>query len=265
MGKKHNYSFYGNVILIVQSSSEGNPFLFLTCIRKKTETEWEKPSQGEGKTVKCNLEELASIMLVLKNKLVEWKNVHEYKAQKTEISFKWETKGNWLKVIIGNYTKMLNYAQVELFKVLLKHILKEKLLFQSSTENIKTQQQSAGKDTNKSEEKSEEGDNQEHVFEFNEDTTQQKEREKNGEELSDKIKKEQADIKYDVNRGNYLENLFYEKETNLAVRFGRKNDEKVLWIPKSIIRGGWGKEQTKAQEIVLSFIPPNFGWQERKK
>ncbi len=95
MSKKHNYSFYGKVILIVQSSSEEDPYLFLTCVRKKTENEWEKPSQGEGKTIKCNLEELTSISLVLKDKLAEWENIHEYKGQKTEISFKWETKGSY--------------------------------------------------------------------------------------------------------------------------------------------------------------------------
>jgi len=132
MGKTHYYSLYGKVILIIQSSSVEEPFIFLTCITKKSENEWERPSQGEGKTIKCNLEEIASIILVLRQKLLEWSNTHKFKDKETKISFKWESNTKWLKIGIGNYTKMLNYSQVELFKYLVKHLLQEKIMFQSS-------------------------------------------------------------------------------------------------------------------------------------
>ena len=49
---------------------------------------------------------------------------------KTQISFKWEEGNNkrlWIN--IGSYSKMLNLAQIEIFRLLLKHMIKEKIKY----------------------------------------------------------------------------------------------------------------------------------------
>lgn len=82
MTKVHRYSFFGKTILIIQSPSIEEAFIFLTCIRKKQDGQWEKPSHGEGKTVKCNIEEMAMILQVMKFTIKFWETYHDYKGQK---------------------------------------------------------------------------------------------------------------------------------------------------------------------------------------
>lgn len=59
---------------------------------------------------------------------------------KTQISFKWEDGNNkklWIN--IGSYSKMLNLAQIEIFRLLLKHIIKEKIKYATgSSVNLST-------------------------------------------------------------------------------------------------------------------------------
>lgn len=264
MTEKHQYSFFGNVILTIQSSSIEKPFIFLTCIRKIQEGEWEKPSKGEGKTIKCNIEEMAMILQVLKSAINVWTTEHEYKEQKTSISFKWEDqkkeKERWLRIQIGGYTKMLNLAQVELFKILLKHIIKEKLIFSSS--------QAPAKVSDKQDngliviEEIEGPEEKEHLFEFEVDKAKQIDKDQ-GENVIEDV--ETPKILYDVTKGNYIDNIFYELETEKAVMFGRNTDDKVLWIPKSAIKGGWNNDKKTPQSISLSYTLENLGWVPRKK
>ena len=63
--------------------------------------------------------------------------------------------------------------------------------------------------------------------------------------------------------GNYIEKIFYELETDKAVMFGRNIDDKVLFIPKSAIKGGWAKDKKKAQNINLKFGIKLY-WKPRK-
>lgn len=129
MTDKHSKSFFGQLTgLTIQSSSKSEPFIFLRCIKKKSDNSWEKPSMGEGKVIKINLEEIVMMLQVLNHDMPSWTSFHSYKDNKTQISFKWEDeKEKKLWINIGNYSKMLNFAQVEIFKLLLKHILKEKI------------------------------------------------------------------------------------------------------------------------------------------
>jgi len=53
--------------------------------------------------------------------------------------------------------------------------------------------------------------------------------------------------------GSYVEKIFYELETPKAVMFGRNSDDKVLFIPKAAIKGGWIKDKKKAQNIKIKF------------
>jgi len=63
--------------------------------------------------------------------------------------------------------------------------------------------------------------------------------------------------------GSFVEKVFYELETDKAVMFGRNVDDKVLFIPKSAIKGGWIKDKKKAQNIRIKFAIELY-WKPRK-
>ena len=134
MVDSHSKSFFGqNTGLIVTSSSKFQPFIFIHCIRKKVDGKWQKPSENEGKLIKCSLEEIINILGVLSHKEFKWQGIHSYKDNKTILSFSWEDENSdTLWINIGDYSKMLNLAQAELLRLLLSHILKEKIIFATS-------------------------------------------------------------------------------------------------------------------------------------
>ncbi|MBY8981012.1 MAG: hypothetical protein KGD72_11525, partial [Candidatus Lokiarchaeota archaeon] len=131
MVEKHSQSFFGQSTgLTLLSSSKSDSFIFFKCIKKKPDGSWEKPSLGEGKTIKCNLDEIVMILEVLQRNSDSWSSYHNFKDVKTQISFKWEGGAKKkLLIYIGNYSKMLNFSQTEIFRLLLKHILEEKIEF----------------------------------------------------------------------------------------------------------------------------------------
>jgi len=135
MTDNHSQSFFGQSTgLIIQSSSKNEPYIFLRCIKRKPDSVWEKPSLGEGKTIRCSLAEMIMILRVLKRKIDSWSSYHTYKDKNTPISFSWENnKEDKLWINIGNYSKMLGIAQIEMFRLLLKHLIKEKIEFATSS------------------------------------------------------------------------------------------------------------------------------------
>ncbi len=135
MANTHSQSFFGqNTGLIINSSSRVEPYIFLRCFKRKSDGIWEKPSSKEGKVIKCSLEELVMILQVLNRKTLNWQNFHSYKDNKTSISFGWEDdKAKTLWINIGNYSKMLNFAQAEILKLLILHILEEKIKYATSS------------------------------------------------------------------------------------------------------------------------------------
>ena len=74
---------------------------------------------------------------------------------------------------------------------------------------------------------------------------------------------ELVEYSFDLNIGNYIEKIYYEFETNNAVLFGRNIDEKALWVPKSILRGGWKKDKMMPQKIIIKYPIPLY-WKECK-
>jgi len=137
MTDTHSQSFFGQSTgLIIQSSSKNEPYIFLRSIKRKPDSVWEKPTLGEGKTIRCSLDEMVMILRVLQRKIDSWSSYHTYKDNNTPISFSWENnKEDKLWINIGNYSKMLGIAQIEIFKLLLKHLIKEKIEF-ATTSNI---------------------------------------------------------------------------------------------------------------------------------
>jgi len=71
---------------------------------------------------------------VLNRDLLTWQSFHTYKDIKTPISFSWEDeKAKILWINIANYSKMLKFAQAEILKLLISHILKEKIKYSTSS------------------------------------------------------------------------------------------------------------------------------------
>ncbi|MFW9822944.1 MAG: hypothetical protein ACFFE4_08425 [Candidatus Thorarchaeota archaeon] len=107
-------------------------------IKKKGDGSWEKLSTREGKTIKLGLEEVIMILEVLKKKMKSWSTVHSFKEDKTQISVSWEGESKiWFNV--GDYPKMLTFAQIEILKLLIVHLLKEKIEFATTSDIPKIQ------------------------------------------------------------------------------------------------------------------------------
>jgi hypothetical protein len=106
-------------------------------IKRKLNGDWEKPSKNEGKMIKFSLEEIIVILQVANRKKTKWKTEHEYNGNITEIFFNWEddTKER-LWIFVDKYSKLLNSAEMELFKRLLTHILEEKIEFSTNSNNM---------------------------------------------------------------------------------------------------------------------------------
>lgn len=129
MVETHDYSFFGKSTgLILRSRKLNEPFIFLTCVRKKRDGKWEKTSQGEGKTIRLSLEEMVSIKEVFKKCPSSWKSVHKYKEDMTSIEFdSRENQSLPYLLKIGTYPKPLTFAQGEIFRMLLEHLITEKV------------------------------------------------------------------------------------------------------------------------------------------
>jgi len=127
----HSKSFFGqNTGIIVKSTSKYDPFIYIQCIKRKPSGEWEKPTDKEGKIIKISLEEMVSIIQVLESQKKTWQCTHNYKDLTTSISFSWENdESDILWINIGDYSKMLNFAQIEVFRLLVSHLLNEKIVF----------------------------------------------------------------------------------------------------------------------------------------
>ena len=130
MANSHSKSFFGqNTGLIIYSPSREEPFIYIRCIKRKPDGIWEKPTSGEGKVIKCTLDEMVMILQVLNCVILNWQSFHTYKDIKTSISFSWDEENpKVLWINIGKYSKMLNFAQSEILKLLISHILKEKII-----------------------------------------------------------------------------------------------------------------------------------------
>lgn len=127
----HIQSFFGqNTGIIVKTLSRSKPYIFFHFIKKKNNGIWEKPSSNQGKVIKFSLEEIVMILQVLNRNLLNWTNYHTYRDKKTHISFSWEEDNtDILWINIDDYSKMLNFAQTEILRLLMTHLLTEKIIY----------------------------------------------------------------------------------------------------------------------------------------
>lgn len=233
MTNTHSQSFFGQSTgLTIQSASKTEPFIFLKCIKKRGDGTWEKPSKGEGKTVKCNLDEIIMILQVLKRKIKSWSSFHSFNNVKTQISFQWEEgKEEKVWINIGNYSKMLNFAQIEIFRLLLKHILKEKIEYATSSRISVVK-----KDKSKKIEMNKVINNATDI-EVNPDISNKK---------NSKI----------IETSQIEGNIEAETKNALLINF---NDDTEIWVPKSIIRSqnNLNKDLTQTFLIDTWFLKKN--------
>ena len=131
MVDNHNVPFFGQkTAMILKTGAEADPHMYITCIRKKGEA-WEKVKE-EGRTVKLTIIEIINISRVVNSKIPSWSTVHDFKNNKTRIEAMW-TAGKdesaddvfWLK--IAKYSKPYTLDQVEFLKIMLAHIVEEKI------------------------------------------------------------------------------------------------------------------------------------------
>jgi len=224
MVDQHSYSFFGQTNgLIINSPSKEDPFIFFTCLKKKQDGSWEKPSSKEGKTIKMSLEEMVMILEVLKGKNSSWNTQHTYQNESTPISFSWDAKKeDKMWVTIGGYKKMLSFPQVEIFRMLLNHMLKEKIEFSTAPKNQNAVKNKKIQVPIKTEEFFEE------------------------EKKNDLIVVEQ--IKAEKEVSNVPAIITSETQKALLLLY---NGGEEVWTPKSIIHSQYGPQEEGKQTFII--------------
>lgn len=134
MSDAHIISFFGqNTAIIIKSTSKFNSYMFIQFIKKNQHGKWEKPTFKQGRTIKFTLEEMIMILQVLYRKTLNWKSFHTYNEKTTSFSFSWEDEeAKVLWITVADYSKVLNFAQVEIFRLLLRHLVEEKIIYSTS-------------------------------------------------------------------------------------------------------------------------------------
>ncbi len=258
MTNSHALSFFGqNSGITISSKEKEEPFLFLKFIKKKKDGSWEKPSQGEGKAIKLSMEEIFMILRLLQKKAKSWSTVHSFNKTKTQISFNWdmtkekeEEKILWISV--GEYKKMLSYAQTEIFCMLLDHLIKEKIEFatiqrESSQKNkfVKNHEEKeeikAIEDNDTVSAESEQVDivEEERIWAASNPNDDDKESNFFKKDIMPMNKKSTSEIEGII-----------KNKTEKAV-FIAFNDGKEIWIPKSTIRSPDELSSEKAHKFLI--------------
>jgi hypothetical protein len=135
MVDSHIKTFFGRkTSLIIFSHSKKEPHVFLSCINRNDDGEWQQVSKGEGKTVKISIEEMICILEVLNKKSAIWRGYHVFKEQRSEIQVGWlDESREVLLVQLGSYKKKLRFPNVDFLKFLMEHLLIEKIEFATSS------------------------------------------------------------------------------------------------------------------------------------
>ena len=128
--ERHQRSFFGQKVgMIFDSGMWNDDCSYFTLLRKKESGTWEKPSNGEGKRIKVNLGELVMMGKVLDGTLDRFSTVHSFKEIKTSISFaKNANKAGEIWMNVDKYAKNLKSPETDILRMILKHIIKEKIV-----------------------------------------------------------------------------------------------------------------------------------------
>ncbi|MFX0057543.1 MAG: hypothetical protein ACFE85_11375 [Candidatus Hodarchaeota archaeon] len=234
----HSRSFFGqHTGIIVKSPSKYNDFIFITCLRKKSDDSWEKPSKGEGKTIKFSLEEMVMIIQVLSKQSKSWSTYHSFKDEKTSINFKWnDDKQEQIYINIGTYKKSIQTPQITILRMLMEHMLAEKIKFATSTKQVDSERKN-GKAEDVNEEPSKALVVSEQIFEGGHEKKPKKEFRLVG-------KKKPHENKITRLKGE----ITGSSDKALLIMF--ENDLE-LWIPKSTVHSDFKVENKGIQEFSI--------------
>ena len=135
MVDSHIKTFFGRkTSLIISSRSKKEPYVLLSCINRNDEGEWEQISKGEGKTVKISIEEMICILEVLNKRSAIWRGYHVFKDRRSEIQVGWLDESREVLVVqLGSYKKKLRFPNADFLKMLMDHLLIEKIEFATSS------------------------------------------------------------------------------------------------------------------------------------
>jgi len=126
----HLKRFQGqNVDLVVESKSKYDNFIYFHFTNKNSK-------ESQNLMITYSLEDIAMILCILQKELFTWKS---YRVEDIEVTFVWEdndTQKLWIHA--ANYSKTLNIGQIEVLKLLIKHLLKEKVKFATSKNILNT-------------------------------------------------------------------------------------------------------------------------------
>jgi len=131
----HTKSFFGqDTAIIINSPARIIPYIFISCIKRKEDGSWEKPSKSEGKTVKISIEEIICILEVLNKSSANWRGYHVFKDYKTEIYVGWDDESREILTFkIGDYKRAVRFPNTKFLKLLFGHLLTEKIEFATSS------------------------------------------------------------------------------------------------------------------------------------
>ena len=238
MGKNHSKGFFGqNTGLLINSSSNSEPFFFIRCIKKNPDGTWEKPSRGEGRVIKCSLEEIVMMLEVLNRKCLNWSSYHSFKDIETQITFEWEDeKARTLWIKIDKYSKMLGFAEAEILRRLLTHFLEEKIVHAtvSSIDTVKNKSMKKNFFDKLSQD-------------INNDTMVEKhDSPPDIEIITAPIEQKARD--FTKEKANVEGSIQGETKKALLIQF---NSGDELWIPKSTIHGKYVPKKNKAQKFLI--------------
>jgi hypothetical protein len=126
----HLKRFQGqNVDLVVESKSKYDNFIYFHFKNKSFK-------ESKKLVIKYSLEDIAMILCILQKELFIWKSCY---VENVEVTFVWEDNDpQKLWIHAANYSKTLNIGQIEVLKLLIKHLLKEKVKFATSKKILNT-------------------------------------------------------------------------------------------------------------------------------
>ena len=128
MSDFHLKVFYGqSADLVVESKSKYDEFVYFHLVNKNIK-------ENNKIDIKYTLEEIALILCVLRKDLFTWKS---YYQEDMNVSFEWEDKNSQILWIhAASYSKTLYLGQIEVLKLLLTHLLDEKVIFATCKNTI---------------------------------------------------------------------------------------------------------------------------------
>jgi hypothetical protein len=183
------------------------------------------------------MRELVFILRVLSREAKKWTTMHEFQNRATNFHLEW-TANDILKFIAQNYTVELDYGQAKILKMLLKHILEEKVIHATSSEGSPKEKYRQEPSTLIVKE--------EEVSNSATKTQPEPPKKRNSKKSQDNQK---APREKDENERTEIKGAI-ERETAkaLLINFGGENAQ---WIPKSTIHSQFSKEKGIEQKFLI--------------